>query len=66
MTVDVKIDLKDQYTDLPVIFNWINDQGLRHIVDWRWTRPDHFKGEKHFTFQFEDDKHAEWFSLRWL
>ena len=66
MTIDVKIDIKSAQV-MPYIFDWIQEQGWQHIVDWRCFHPD--KGmfrDKRYTFQFEKEEHATMFALRWM
>ena len=62
MTYDIRIKLKKNEV-LPDVFDWMNAQGWPHIVEWRWFRTD--KHNDIYTFQFDDKKKAEWFSLRW-
>lgn len=61
MTYDIRIKLKKDEV-LPDVFDWIQQQEWKHIVEWRWFRQ--VQGS-HYTFQFDDKKKAEWFSLRW-
>lgn len=65
MTCDVRITLKKSEV-LPDVFDWIHQQGWKHIVEWRWFRAGmDGVSDRHYIFQFDDEKHAEWFSLRW-
>lgn len=67
MTTDVKINIKPENV-LPDLFDWIHDQGWKHIVEWRWFRPEYNESntDKRYTFQFENENHAIIFALRWL
>jgi hypothetical protein len=46
---------------------WCNQQGWRHLNDWRWFH--HYSrsltGPDAVQFHFEDDRHAHWFLLKW-
>ena len=44
---------------------WCNNQGWRHIVDWRWFHNDSSFPDSTVQFHFEDDRHAHWFLLTW-
>ena len=44
---------------------WCMEQGWQHLVDWRWFKPDYFKQQMYFIFQFDDPAKANWFALRW-
>ena len=47
----------------PVV-KWCNEQGWRHIIDWRWFwNPP--SDPRTLQFHFEDPQHAHWFILRW-
>lgn len=48
---------------VPDIFDWINDQGLQHIVDWRWFR---LADPNMLSFQFDREENATMFALKWL
>jgi hypothetical protein len=61
MTYDIRIKLKKNEV-LPDVFDWIQQQGWKHIQEWRWSRQVQ---SSRYTFQFDDKKKAEWFSLRW-
>ena len=65
MTYDIRIKLKKD--ELSEVFVWIQQQGWKHIVEWRWFHSgiDKFR-DSGYVFQFDNEKHAEWFSLRWL
>jgi hypothetical protein len=69
MTTEVKIHIKPHMT-LPDVFDWLQvEQGLQHIVDWRWSRPlagAQLRGDNRYIFQFEKEEHAAMFSLKWL
>jgi hypothetical protein len=66
MTYDIRIKLKKEEV-LPDVFDWIHQQGWKHIQEWRWFRVGmDGDSDRDFMFQFDDEKHAEWFSLRWL
>jgi hypothetical protein len=68
MTTEVKIYIRQKHV-LPDVFDWINDQGWQHIVEWRWFRPSSDRQEANdwrYTFQFEKEEHATLFSLKWL
>jgi hypothetical protein len=65
MTTEVKIHIKPHQV-LPDVFDWINDHGWQHIVEWRWFRPSQASRDTRYTFQFEKEEHATMFSLKWL
>ncbi len=64
MTYEVTIDIKrsGQAEDAR---RWCEQHGWRHIVDWRWFKPDYFKDQWYYIFQFDDPKKANWFAIRW-
>lgn len=64
MTYYVKVDLKE---GVPIndVFDWIAEKGWIFKQDWRWTSPDYYNLDTHYTFQFDNDKHAAWFMLKW-
>jgi hypothetical protein len=64
MSYNIRVNLKKDEV-LPDVFEWIQQQGWKHLVEWRWFKPDYYNLETHYTFQFDDEKQAEWFSLRW-
>jgi hypothetical protein len=64
MSYNIHVNLKKDEV-LPDVFEWIQQQGWKHLVEWRWFKPDYYNLETHYTFQFDDEKQAEWFSLRW-
>jgi len=64
MTYDVKISLKRSEV-LPDVFDWLLDKDLNHIEDWTYTKPDYFKDDWDFTFQFQRSEDATIFALRW-
>lgn len=68
MTYDIRIKLKKDEV-LPDVFDWIQQQGWKHIVEWCWFHRFHPGIDKIpdsiYVFQFDNEKHAEWFSLRW-
>ncbi len=64
MSYNIRVNLKKDEV-LPDVFEWIQQQGWKHLVEWRWFKPDYYNLETHYTFQFDDEKHADWFSLRW-
>jgi hypothetical protein len=64
MTHEIKISVKPENV-LPDIFDWLNEQGWEHIVDWRWFRPKADTSDNRYIFQFDDQKKANWFAMRW-
>ncbi len=44
--------------------SWCNEQGWRHIIDWRWFW-NHPSRDRSIQLHFEDPAHAHWFILRW-
>lgn len=64
MTYNIKVN-PTANNPINDVFDWITAQGWQHIVEWRWFKPDYYNLETHYTFQFDNDKHAEWFMLRW-
>lgn len=64
MTHEVRIDIQREQ-DAEAARRWCEEQGWRHIVDWRWFSPDAFKNQWYYTFQFDDAQKANWFALRW-
>jgi hypothetical protein len=67
MSTEVKIHIKPHMV-LPDVFDWIQvEQGWKHIIDWRWSRPPSDSSrDSRYTFQFEKEEHAALFSLKWL
>ena len=63
MTYEVIIHMSRD--DIDEMVEWVNSQGWQHIVEWRWFKPDWFKKQMHYIFQFERAEHANWFALRW-
>lgn len=59
---DVKVDLGPTEV-LPDIFDWINGQGWKYMLEWRWFKPE--LHDRRYTFQFDNAKHATMFTLRW-
>lgn len=64
MRYNVRVDLAEG-DPINEVFDWITEQGWQHIVEWRWFRPDYYNLDTHYTFQFDNDKHATLFVLRW-
>lgn len=64
MTYEVTMDIMRGDDAVEARF-WCEEQGWRHIVDFRWFKPDHFKNQWYFIFQFDDQEKANWFALRW-
>lgn len=64
MTYDVKISLK-RHEVLPDVFDWLLEQDLFHTKHYSYTKPDYFKDDWDFTFQFVKSEHASIFALRW-
>lgn len=61
--IDVEFESNDQMIEA---LAWLSKTGLKHLVDWRWFWRNWLLADSvQCTFQFEDAKHAEWFSLRW-
>lgn len=62
-SVDVEFDSVDE---LQEAFAWLHGLGLKHIVDWRWFRHGAVGDVTCCTFQFDDSRYADLFTLRWL
>ena len=46
-------------------FDWLEEQELVAIHDYRYTKPDYFKDDWNFTFTFNKESDATLFALRW-
>ena len=63
---DIRIPVDKVELGLKEVFAWIEQQGWKHLSDWRWFRPSIEEGIHYYTFQFNRRDHAVWFALRWL
>lgn len=66
MSYEITVTVPEM-SNLVEMLKWAEDQGWKHIVEWRWFK----MGMKQHTglaykFQFDNPKHAEWFALRWI
>lgn len=64
MTYEVKVSLKKNEV-LPDMFDWLEERKQKHLIDWRWFKPEPLSNKMYYTFQFEDAKIANWFAIRW-
>lgn len=62
---DVHIPADKVELGLKEVFAWLEQQGWKHLSDWRWYHPFKEEGIHYYTFQFDQEKHANWFALRW-
>lgn len=60
-SVDVEFESAEELQDAHA---WLLNQGLKHIVDWRWFRHGAVGNYTRCTFQFDDARYADWFTLR--